>query len=392
MAEAEDPIVEEPAAEEPAVAEEPQEPAEPKKEKPLECPACEAGAPAWMATFADMATLLMAFFVLILSFTEMDSPSINKDISGSMSSAFGLQREVPTVEPPMGTSMIADAYKTTKSDPGREAVEETTDEEPDPDVVLEIRDEVSSSKALSDIENIKKTLAKEIAAGKVEINEENGTIVVSVNEDASSNERENVSNSNSDGRIEQSELEIFAKIAESQSFMETELEVEFFSSDSEDEKLRQARETRELDDKYQMLKADLKSEINQGLAQIEKVGDQIMISLSAANSFRSGFAELQPGFLGTLRNVGDSVVAAGGEVQISGHTDNIPIAFSQRFDSNWDLSAARAASVADFFFTNNNLDSNSVSVFGYADTKPLADNANAQGRAANRRIEILIDG
>jgi chemotaxis protein MotB len=141
-----------------------------------------------------------------------------------------------------------------------------------------------------------------------------------------------------------------------------------------------------------MLKADLKSEINQGLAQIEKVGDQIMISLSAANSFRSGFAELQPGFLGTLRNVGDSVVAAGGEVQISGHTDNIPIAFSQRFDSNWDLSAARAASVADFFFTNNNLDSNSVSVFGYADTKPLADNANAQGRAANRRIEILIDG
>ena len=52
-----------------AEAEEP----EPKK-KPLECPACVAGAPAWMATFADMATLLMAFFVLILSFTEMEVP------------------------------------------------------------------------------------------------------------------------------------------------------------------------------------------------------------------------------------------------------------------------------------------------------------------------------
>jgi chemotaxis protein MotB len=128
------------------------------------------------------------------------------------------------------------------------------------------------------------------------------------------------------------------------------------------------------------------------LAQIEKVGDQILISLSAANSFRSGFADLQPGFLGTLGNIGDSVVAAGGEVQISGHTDNIPIAFSERFDSNWDLSAARAASVADFFFTNNDLDSSSVSVFGYADTKPLADNTSALGRAENRRIEILIDG
>ena len=395
MAEAEDPIVEEPVVEEPPVAQapqEPEEPEEPKKKKPLECPACEAGAPAWMATFADMATLLMAFFVLILSFTEMDSPSINKDISGSMSSAFGLQREVPTVEPPMGTSMIADAYKTTKSDPGREAVEETTDEEPDPDVELEIRDEVSKSDALSDLENVKKTLAKELASGKVEVNEENGKIVISVNEDATSNERENISDSNSEGRIEQSELEIFAKVAESQAFMETELEVEFYSSDTEDQKLRQARKTRELDDKYQMLKADLQSEITQGLAQVEKVGDQIMISLSAANSFRSGFAELQQGFLGTLRSVGDSVVAAGGKVQISGHTDNIPIAFSERFDSNWDLSAARAASVADFFFANNNLDSNNVSVFGYADTKPVAENTDAQGRAANRRIEILIDG
>ena len=98
MAEAEDPIVEEPVVEEPPVAQapqEPEEPKEPKKKKPLECPACEAGAPAWMATFADMATLLMASFVRILSFTEMDSPSINKDISGSISSASGLQRKAP---------------------------------------------------------------------------------------------------------------------------------------------------------------------------------------------------------------------------------------------------------------------------------------------------------
>ena len=70
MAEAEDPIVEEPVVEEPPVAQAPQEPEEAKKKKPLECPACEAGAPAWIATFVDMATLLMAFFVRILSFME----------------------------------------------------------------------------------------------------------------------------------------------------------------------------------------------------------------------------------------------------------------------------------------------------------------------------------
>jgi chemotaxis protein MotB len=88
-------------------AEEQEEPKEPKKEKPQECPKCEAGAPAWMATFADMATLLMAFFVLILSFTEMDDPSITKMLDGTMSEAFGVQYDKPSIEPPIGESMIA---------------------------------------------------------------------------------------------------------------------------------------------------------------------------------------------------------------------------------------------------------------------------------------------
>ena len=101
---------------------------------------------------------------------------------------------------------------------------------------------------------------------------------------------------------------------------------------------------------------------------------------------------MQQEFLPTLRNVGESVARAGGQVQVSGHTDNIPIAFSERFDSNWDLSAARAAAVADFFFDTNDLDSDRVSVFGYADTKPVADNESPSGSAQNRRIEILIDG
>ena len=76
-------------------------------------------------------------------------------------------------------------------------------------------------------------------------------------------------------------------------------------------------------------------------------------------------------------------------MQVSGHTDNIPIAFSERFDLNWDLSAARAAAVADFFFANNGIDSQRVSVFGYADTKPVSDNDSVAGRAQNRWIEIL---
>ena len=72
-----------------------------------ECPKCPpAGAPAWMATFADMATLLMAFFVLILSFAEFNVPKF-KQISGSLKEAFGVQKVVPVVEQPKGTTVIA---------------------------------------------------------------------------------------------------------------------------------------------------------------------------------------------------------------------------------------------------------------------------------------------
>ena len=71
-----------------------------------ECPKCPpVGAPAWMATFADMATLLMAFFVLILSFAEFNVPKF-KQISGSLKNAFGVQRIIPIVEQPKGTTVL----------------------------------------------------------------------------------------------------------------------------------------------------------------------------------------------------------------------------------------------------------------------------------------------
>ena len=80
------------------MAEEKEEKKKTEEEEDHECPECPPkGAPAWMATFADMATLLMAFFVLILSFAEFNVPKF-KQISGSMKNAFGIQRIIPVVE------------------------------------------------------------------------------------------------------------------------------------------------------------------------------------------------------------------------------------------------------------------------------------------------------
>ena len=175
--------------------------------------------------------------------------------------------------------------------------------------------------------------------------------------------------------------------------METELEVEYLTADSEEQMLRQARKTRELDDKYQALRADLSAEIQQGLAAVEKVGDQIMISLSAANSFRSGYAELQTGFLDPrLRNVGDSVAGVGGQVQVSGHTDNIPIAFSERFRFELGFVSSPSSGRGRFFLRQLTIDSQRVSVFGYADTKPVSDNESPAGQSTKSADRNIIDG
>jgi chemotaxis protein MotB len=70
----------------------------------------------------------------------------------------------------------------------------------------------------------------------------------------------------------------------------------------------------------------------------------------------------------------------------------VPVAFSERFQSNWDLSAARSASVADYLVGEGFIAPDAVTVTGYADTVPIASNDTAAGRAQNRRIEITVKG
>ena len=101
-----------------------------EEEDDEECPKCPpVGAPAWMATFADMATLLMAFFVLILSFAEFNTPKF-KQISGSLNNAFGVQRIVPVVEQPKGTTVISMEFSPSPSPSvTNELTKQTSEEE-----------------------------------------------------------------------------------------------------------------------------------------------------------------------------------------------------------------------------------------------------------------------
>lgn len=80
------------------------------------CPDCEEGLPAWMGTFADLMSLLMCFFVLLLSFSEMDAMKF-KRLAGSLANAFGVQAKVNVTEVPKGTSVIAQNFSPGKPDP-----------------------------------------------------------------------------------------------------------------------------------------------------------------------------------------------------------------------------------------------------------------------------------
>ena len=356
-----------------------------------ECEPCPSMAPAWMATFADMATLLMAFFVLILSFVEMEDPSIFKEVSGSMSDAFGVQREVPSVEPPMAQNIVAKNFRTSKVEPSiiTNVKEETTDEEPQE---IELKATKNPLKELdeSDTEYLKRALKTHIAKGKVKVEEVDGNILVTVSENSEDSAESQFQGDESRGQIDEDTLEIFAQVAEAQSFVESLVEVQFDQGDSEAGLLKQQEQEERVEDQLRKIRANLKSEISSGLANVEKVGDQILVRLSSQGSFRSGFAELQESFVPTLTSVAEAISDSQGSVTISGHTDNIPIAFSERFDSNWDLSAARAAAVADFMMQRSISDER-LTVLGFADTQPVSSNDTALGRQQNRRIEILID-
>ena len=144
------------------------------EEEEHECPECPPkGAPAWMATFADMATLLMAFFVLILSFAEFNVPKF-KQISGSMKNAFGIQRIIPTVEQPKGTTILSLNFSPNPTPAVTDNNQQQTTETDQKEVELKTKDndatkdegETEDAKELA--ENIKDAVSKGDADVQIE--------------------------------------------------------------------------------------------------------------------------------------------------------------------------------------------------------------------------------
>jgi len=117
--------------------------------------------------------------------------------------------------------------------------------------------------------------------------------------------------------------------------------------------------------------------------------DGLVISLREAGFFDSGSAIPKPETLPTLRQIAASLGSTPYDLRIEGHTDNIPIHNSE-FDSNWELSSARATRIARLFLDLKTVDPDRLAAAGYAEFHPITTNDTPQGRAENRRVDLVV--
>ena len=281
-----------------------------------------------MGTFADLMALLMCFFVLLLSFSEMDVLKF-KQIAGSMQFAFGVQNKVDVKDIPKGTSIIAQEFS-----PGK----------PKPTVIEAVMQQT--------IDITKETLEFD-EPDEDEPSEGEG-------------EDSNKGQGQEDSVASETEHETAAEKA-----------------------AREAAQQAAAEELARSIAGSLSEEILEGQVELLAKGAYVVIRIREKGSFASGSDSIEEQFLPVIKKIEDILKDTDGEIRVAGHTDNLPIN-NEFFRSNWELSGGRAASVTRELLKSRVLDRNRFVITGYADTKPVADNATREGRATNRRVEIII--
>ena len=361
-----------------------------------ECPKCPpVGAPAWMATFADMATLLMAFFVLILSFAEFNQPRF-KMIAGSLQQAFGVQRLVPVIEQPEGTTPLEMNFSPS---PEPSLTEEMTQQSTETD-----RDDLGTEKPQQETENDQPDPQKQQMAQDLQnaLAEQGSDLTVST-------EGDQVTIQFPEGSSEKPMEQLAEQLSQAAQAMEqvgaTGDDVQISGLTDQLGALAQAvggqadgtngggdsgtanRRAEIAEDK---MRVALQEQIDQGLVEVEREGNKVFVTVGAGGAFPSGSADLT----GQARDImaGLALSAAGGSstITVTGHTDDVPLTGGQ-FTDNWGLAAGRASSVVRELGATGLIDPERLSAVSKGESEPVADNTTAEGREQNRRIEIEIN-
>jgi chemotaxis protein MotB len=144
---------------------------------------------------------------------------------------------------------------------------------------------------------------------------------------------------------------------------------------------------------YQELEQKMQEEIKKGDIRLSQSGGRIKVDLVDKILFPQGDSELSTGGGGVLSRVGEILAnVKDKKIQVSGHTDDIPISdkLKDKYPTNWDLAAARAINVVRYLEEKAKVPGKSLVVAAYGPWEPISSNKTASGRARNRRIEIVL--
>ena len=369
------------------------------EEEEEECPKCPpVGAPAWMATFADMATLLMAFFVLILSFAEFNVPKF-KQISGSLKNAFGVQKIVPIVEQPKGTTVLSLNFSPSPAKSvTNEMTQQTTEtDKPEIETQTKTKDSDGSGEKQSDAEDLVKALEEAVARGDIQVETLGENVVV--NFTPTESEQKDLP------QLLQKTLNAIEKAKAATGKSEQDVlfggiegqlaELASMASAAAKSTKEQAEAKAESNKKAQIaedeLKVALRQEIGQGLADVQREDDKVIITVGAGGAFASGSANLTPAAIKIMDRIASVNASGNSKIKVSGHTDDVPLIFGSNYRDNWDLAAARSASVVQAFAENGTISEDRLEAISYGESRPIEPNETPDGRAKNRRIEIEIN-
>jgi chemotaxis protein MotB len=158
------------------------------------------------------------------------------------------------------------------------------------------------------------------------------------------------------------------------------------------QEVQQVQQLNYLNGTYKQLDQSLQTEVNSDQVEIKQLQNKLQVTMVNAILFPEGGWELHEQGEAELKKIIPALQGvAGKQIVVAGYTDSLPIErpLSERFPSNWDLSAARATSVVRYLETQG-IDPNSMSAVAFGQYHPIASNDTPEGRAKNRRINIDI--
>jgi chemotaxis protein MotB len=138
-----------------------------------------------------------------------------------------------------------------------------------------------------------------------------------------------------------------------------------------------------------ILRTQLKQEIESGMLQVSMEARGLVVSLRQAAFFPSGQDTIDASTYATIQKLAEVILAVPNKVRLEGHTDAVPI-HNARYRSNWELSSARGVTMLELLTTRYHVPESRLSVGGYAETVAIASNDTPEGRAKNRRVDIVI--